>query len=489
MVIDSLTESIADSCGRSLEKLNMAKSQWIRYIQTAARIVKVEIIDGPRTWKKLEQEVLSKATDSSPKVKRSSSLKTTFTSDDMAEFERVFNSLDKKNFWTLEATKKEAIKNGVPAETVEEKLKKLAVNSGYCHPCHSFILDMDDKNWDDYFTEEELQEIENYGDPLLCPVEKTIGEQIRHIKELRTPLEAYDFARRLDHDPEQEPLLAWLSLSLSQTAYQFLKKNKTPISSYLEADRQYYIWGFLNSIYHCNENISALGKERSSAASAKASNSKRKLSSVDEITRKAMGRKMDTVYVGGEIELGAMEIGGLQDDTKGFKDGMVKLPRVMKDMLVAIANKAPSCLRQTHITGFSINGDEVTLIDADSPNGYITRIRRTHPISFPTSADNFIVRITPLLELATVAMLKMEGTLHHFNNTEIPLQGSRARHLVLPPTFSPPTSAVQSTSSLSTSIPSSSTSTPSSSSTQSSHNPTANTIVGLKAKRQKVDKK
>lgn len=43
---------------------------------------------------------------------------------------------------------------------------------------------------------------------------------------------------------------------------------------------------------------------------------------------------MDTVHLGAELELGALEIGSKKnDDTKDLSDGYYKLPGVIKDML------------------------------------------------------------------------------------------------------------------------------------------------------------
>ena len=49
--------------------------------------------------------------------------------------------------------------------------------------------------------------------------------------------------------------------------------------------------------------------EKSSNANAAATNKKRKLSAIDEIRRKAMGRKMVAVYARARMELGCLEIG------------------------------------------------------------------------------------------------------------------------------------------------------------------------------------
>lgn len=92
-------------------------------------------------------------------------------------------------------------------------------------------------------------------------------------------------------------------------------------------------------------------------ANSKATNSKRKLSSIEEVSRKATGRKMDSIYVGAETELGVLEIGSRKnDDTKDLKDGYLKLPIVMKDMLKIIVDKYPAIKEKVNIVGYSIQG-------------------------------------------------------------------------------------------------------------------------------------
>ena len=97
-------------------------------------------------------------------------------------------------------------------------------------------------------------------------------------------------------------------------------------------------------------------KEKPCIANAAASNGKRKLSAIDEIQRKAMGRRMDAIYAGGGIEPGCMEIGTAADLTKELKDGKMKMPVVLKDMLLQIVEAVPTLLHQPNVTGYVING-------------------------------------------------------------------------------------------------------------------------------------
>ena len=79
-----------------------------------------------------------------------------------------------------------------------------------------------------------------------------------------------------------------------------------------------------------------------------------------------MGRRIDTIYIGGGTELGGLEIGSTKDNTKGFKDGMFKLPFVLKDMLAKIVNHRPKLLRKAHVLGYNINGMYRTTISNKS---------------------------------------------------------------------------------------------------------------------------
>lgn len=67
-----------------------------------------------------------------------------------------------------------------------------------------------------------------------------------------------------------------------------------------------------------------------------------------------MGRRMDAVYVSAGVYLGALEIGGKNDNTKDFKDGYIKLPHVMKDQLKAIIDDHPSIMPDVAIVGYNI---------------------------------------------------------------------------------------------------------------------------------------
>ena len=66
---------------------------------------------------------------------------------------------------------------------------------------------------------------------------------------------------------------------------------------------------------------------------------------------------MDTVFLGGSVELGCTETGGKScDQTKELTDGYMKMPLTMKAMLLDIVEKTPTIVNKVHIVGYMING-------------------------------------------------------------------------------------------------------------------------------------
>ncbi|KAI8149278.1 hypothetical protein BJV82DRAFT_587343 [Fennellomyces sp. T-0311] len=469
-IIDYLADPIAVSFNE-FKSVDKVKSVWTRTFKYAAQACEADIEQQPSSWEIVENKINEKfyidqpvddegkqnrePTTASKSKSKSSSLKMRLTDEEKDEVEETFASLNKERFWTLQATIDEASKTGIPAESVEEKIKKFAVNCNYRHPSQSFVIDLGDENWKEVFTRAELTEIEQYGDPLLLPVEPDIQKQLDELSKVSTAVDAYKFAQKVDHDPTDN-LLPWLVISLMTSSQYFIKN--VDVDSFMEADKQYRMFGFVNDIYTCSD-ITVSGKEKASKANASACNKKRKLSAVDEVQRKAMGRKMDVVYIGGRKELGCMEVGSHVDQTKEWTDGRLKMPVVMKDMLLQIVEEAPALLHKIGITGYLINGNEITLLYMDAPKGYITRIRRTKPISYPSCSDDFVIRIIPVLQLATIAKQKMEATLYQYQHTAIPLQAAVHAGPILPPCLSTTSSSSSPTSSiLSTSLSSASSS-------------------------------
>ena len=75
------------------------------------------------------------------------------------------------------------------------------------------------------------------------------------------------------------------------------------------------------------------------------------------------------------------------------------------------------------------------MVDVDCPKGFVTRVRRTTSLFFPTSQDDYVIRMVPLLELSIIIKMKMERTFDLYKNTPMQLQKSNRRRTVLPPSI------------------------------------------------------
>ncbi|KAL9552991.1 hypothetical protein MBANPS3_003515 [Mucor bainieri] len=455
-VIVDLKTIIVDSYSTE-KKLDDFKGDWVGRIARCASLLKLTL-SGTPSFKPVDRELQSSneaASSSSARVSESAfkipmspassalstssttttpsySLKEPFTYSLRQCFIQSFNNMDKRKFWYLKSSTRD--KEG-SVLSVEERLYHWGLDCHYLHPMHSFIIDLGDDNLNDIFSEEELLEMqEDGGLPFTLTPPSDIKTQLDFLRTMTSMIEIHNHYRKLDYHPLEDRMLAWLCTSIAQTSSDFFMPGILPTTS--EHDNMVNHWNFLNTICRYTS-INAISKEKSSESNSIASNSKRRLSSTEEITRKAMGRKMDTIYIGGNCELGALEIGLKNDSTKNFPDGYMKLPMVMRDMLCHIVSKHPTLKSQVSITGYNIQGDSISYMAMDSPSGFVTRIRRLQDLPYPTSKDDYAARIPALLEVAYTGFMSMSNTLdriHQCSSQLVPLIGRQSQ---LPPTLRP----------------------------------------------------
>lgn len=114
------------------------------------------------------------------------------------------------------------------------------------------------------FTKKELLELQRFGKTLLVhPLEERISleltkteEMVRALKLLNrlfgshifyaNTLEVYDYFKKLDFNPASDSLMAWLSMSVANTSFNFLSNE--PLPAILVSDNMYFYWNFLNNI-------------------------------------------------------------------------------------------------------------------------------------------------------------------------------------------------------------------------------------------------
>ncbi|CAO3595994.1 unnamed protein product [Absidia cylindrospora] len=217
---------------------------------------------------------------------------------------------------------------------------KFGLESKYCHPVHSMIFDLDDDNWSGKFSNAELEELDTMGKPLIRQIPDYLKHHLDQLRRLKSAREAHAYARsNIDYDPSADDLLGWLSTTIINTSALFLHPNNN-IKDYPESDQLYRLWGFVNTIFD-NSVIKALSKELSSVSNAMAINRKRKLSAVEE----SSNRRMDTLYVANDTEIGCLEIGGSFDQSKE-----------LHDMITNIVENFPATINEVHVVGYSITG-------------------------------------------------------------------------------------------------------------------------------------
>ncbi|KAI9494031.1 hypothetical protein BDB00DRAFT_762546, partial [Zychaea mexicana] len=265
---------------------------------------------------------------------------------------KLYEQLDPAKCWILEATKRRALAENVESWSVESKMKEFVDTLNYVHPALSFILDVDDLNWETYFNTDELEELRTFGDPIIRELPSELKTKFFEMESLKTALEAYQFGQGIHHHPIEQPLLAWLSQTLMNTAKFFIPGAKTNTKGFLETDRLYYLWSLVNTIYH-HSAVEALGSlpaiRSNRSQTSQPANSKRKLSAVDEIEREKIGRRLDTIYTASDLEFGGLEAAANRDNTKEIHDAKLRLPMFLRDMLSAIVRKA-------HVLGYNVNG-------------------------------------------------------------------------------------------------------------------------------------
>ncbi|KAG2221417.1 hypothetical protein INT45_012668 [Circinella minor] len=382
----------------------------------------------------------------------STSLVAELNVQDKTNFTTIFEHLDKETFWKIPVKRQGEEENMI---VIDQKIIEFAYKCNYhqyvekfigfsvyitgeADPSQSLILDIGDDNWKAVFSESELEDIDNFGDSLLPPIPSDMDKILNDIAKLNSPLEAYKYARSLEHDPIKEPLKAWIVVEILRASNLFLNGDDIFNSQMLEAELFYEVWGFIKNVARRSQ-ISTNGSEGGSKSNADAMNKKRCISAIDPAPRRQMGDKIDTIFYANRKELGLIEVGKKVDQTKEMKDGLVKMPIVMHDMLINLAT-SKELLRKVKVVGYVINGKgyKISIAVMDSPGGFVSRIRRSNGLEYPSCSEDFIRRIVPLLRMTLAGFTMMLQTRDALVSTASNIQSLKASDSwKLPPTFIP----------------------------------------------------
>lgn len=239
---------------------------------------------------------------------------------------------------------------------VNDEMKKLVEKSVYEHPVHSLIFDPDDTIWTDYFTITELDEIKSFR---LKPLPTDLNEYLNiYNKTWSSAKELYMFANAQVHDPITEFDFKWIRESVIRMSELFLYDDELNLNNYSEADILHDVWPFVYRIFK-EKGVKAMLGERFSVAVALARNANRSLEAMERRPRKIPGSRVDVLFKIVNDELGTCEVGKdkvIAVDDKYLDDGLVKLPKTLRDMLSVLVQKNPAQANNISSVGFLMMG-------------------------------------------------------------------------------------------------------------------------------------
>ncbi|KAG0806643.1 hypothetical protein G6F16_011049 [Rhizopus arrhizus] len=149
-------------------------------------------------------------------------------------------------------------------------------------------------------------------------------------------------------------------------------------------------------------------------------NQRRKLSSVDKIARQKTGKRVDMAFRYDGYDIGVYEAkkSSKEYSDEGITDQRIKVPKIMKGMLIKLLTVAPTKSRQLETVGIITCGLNIKLLVMDCLNGYVCRMRKTEAARYPSSQGLFIKSIKKCLRLIWCSRLIMEKTIGTISEVE-----------------------------------------------------------------------
>jgi hypothetical protein len=373
-------ESMQDTIVNSYKKdKNMAdfKGDWKARFRSVAKMLHMNIEASQDSWSiikerirpsddnnltsstsnPIETERVSTSNDTSSSKSSSTRQSSTeknyrLTAEEKNKCRIMYESLDRSNMWVLST-----------GTIVEKQMAAFALDCIYEHPAHSLILDVSDGVWKDYFSIEEINEIIGTKRTPLPSLPEELSMYINSFdKDFTDPLNLYYQVNNKVFHPFEEKDKKWVQQTIRSAADLYLYKILDSCNS-LEAKAKHRVWSFLYTLFD-GSNIETEIGEKSSLASAARRNNERKLEGQEARRRRNMGNKMDMLFFCDDCELGCAEVGkdsvGVDVD-KYMTDGMLKLPKSLKDMLCMATKVCPDRLRDLKMIGYIIMGKHFKL--------------------------------------------------------------------------------------------------------------------------------
>ncbi|KAI9340358.1 hypothetical protein BD770DRAFT_372594 [Pilaira anomala] len=338
-----------------------------------------------------------------------------------AEFEAMFKKLDNSLKWFLSTGK-----------CVDDELFVFGIQCSADHPSRSLIIDPYDENYAQYniFTPEELEEIKLYQKkPMPLPTKefKAFLNSYNHdsSQKIRTALGA-NHQFHADYDKDINADKDWVNYVVHSLVreYEFGNMDR----QHTEAWYQSHIWSMIESCFDKVKGIEAVTGESASLGSKRRMNQNRTPTAINNMSRLAYGHKCDLVFR--QYDHGhnlPLEFGGseakpkIEEDygTNFMKEGLIKLPRMLKDMMDALLKEIGYDNRSTAIrtVGILHSGLSCTMVELDRPTTYVSRVSRSKKIEISNKIEKFGSTVLPAILSSWVCCEIVKDVLNVVVNT------------------------------------------------------------------------
>ncbi|GBC08304.1 hypothetical protein RclHR1_08000001 [Rhizophagus clarus] len=293
-------------------------------------------------------------------------------------------------------------------KVVEDVLYNFASKCSYEHASHSFIIDPTDQSYikEGIFTEEELNEIKTHKKRDLPEIpEDLLGYLMTFAKST-----LHDLRRAIDQpikfiqgefNPEKHHDYDWIRYAM----YTILQEYEIGSLRKDHHERWYnmHLWcSIVDRCFSYVDDMETIRDESCSIASGIRKNTNRTTSGVNKMERQKIGRKGDFILrTSSNLEFSGAEAGRTFKDkgTKWLVESGLKLPKLLKDMIVQLANEAEwseQVLRNLTTVGFVHADRRQMLLELDCPEGYVCRLSRGNIYKV---ADSIVTHTTETLPL------------------------------------------------------------------------------------------
>ncbi|GAN01509.1 hypothetical protein MAM1_0008d00942 [Mucor ambiguus] len=308
------------------------------------------------------------------------------------KFERSFDKMKAEEKWYLS--------NG---KCVEDELFAFGMQCKEEHPCHSFIVDPIDTNYQKYrvFNDDELQEIGSFREKKLPTMPTKLRDYFNTYNLTTTTALRQKIFAQEQLDEEYSEDMDWIRF----TVYSFVREYEAESFKRSHSEEWYkaHVWHFLDTVFNNLSEIEVLRGEKASFSSSKRKNKNRSIGAITSLVSKKVGSKCDMIFRklvcnhDDILEFGATETGkdyDGDDATKRLIEGCIKLPKCLKDMLDNLAmNIQP--IADIEVVGFVHSGLQSCLVRADRPTPYVTRITRARSVHISSDISNFGPSVLP----------------------------------------------------------------------------------------------